>query len=147
MILASLLLLTVLTVIVAVALDELKLGIHRPDLYNPEREALIEAEWQLSQSAPHGSTSVDVTQATHRHIRSVLDWLEKAEDVQPQHRQRIVAVRERVAELEAADREAAANARHRVQLYQEIMKELEHLMAPYRPSPRPGRLDYGSEGG
>ena len=57
LIVVSLLLLTLIIVAAAELSNRLAPGIGRPDLYNPERDALIEADWQLSQSVPHGATS------------------------------------------------------------------------------------------
>jgi len=133
--LTSLLLITVATVTAAVLFDLLHLGISRPDLYNPEREALIEADWQLSQSVPHGPAAGSMTAPVHPRIDGVIDWLDKAQGVQTEHRQRIAALRNKVQELDAADRAVRADVTRREQIYREINGELKFLIDRYGDAP------------
>lgn len=140
----ALLLVTLATLTAAVAFDVLDLGTRRADLYNPERKALVEAEWQLSQAVPHGQDATSETTLTHRHIHTVLDWLDRAEAIQPRHRQRIAALREMVGELETADRAAQASAERRLHLYAEITAELKALLAPYQPASAAPGTDHRS---
>lgn len=134
-ILTSLILLTLITVAAALLFDVIDIGVPRPDLYNPGREALVEAQWQLAQTIPHGQTAPVEADQTHQHIRTVLDWLDTAQNVEPEHRQRIAALREMITKLEAADREAQASAQHRRQIYDQIVSELKTLIARYQETP------------
>ena len=126
------------TLSAAILFDVLGFGMRRPDLYNPEREALIEAQWQLAQSVPHGPSQTlqdEQTEATQRHIHTALGWLEKAAGVRADHRQRITTLRAEVEELEAADRAARASATHRARVYAQIAAELKTLIKRYKNTP------------
>jgi len=134
---ASLLLLTLMIVTAAEVFDLLAPGSGQSDLYNPERKALIEADWQLSQLVPHGPASDLQGAPIHRHIETVLDWLDRAEGVQSDHRQQITELRAKVRALEAADRTARASAAQRDQLYDEINHNLKALIDRYGDTSTP----------
>lgn len=133
--LTSLLLITLITVTAAIVFDLLHLGISRPDLYNPEREALIEADWQLSQSVPHGRAAGATNPPAHPHIDAVIDWLDKAEGVQSTHRDRIAELRSKVQQLDAAERAVQADVSRRERIYNEINSELKFLIDLYGDAP------------
>ena len=133
--LASLLLLSLVTVTTAFLFDLVNLGVRRTEMYNPEREALVEADWQLSQTMPHGPASITPVHRTERHIRKVLDWLDKAEGMQSEHRQRIAVLRDKVEALAAAERAVQSSSAHRDRLYDEISSELRFLIDRYGEGP------------
>lgn len=133
--LTSLLLVSLATVTTAVIFDLFHLGTKRPDLYNPEREALIEADWQLSQSVPHGPAAGGINTAAHPHIDAAIDWLDKAEGVQTEHRYRIAELRRKVRQLDVADRAVQADVSRRERIYNEINSELKFLIDLYGDAP------------
>ena len=126
-------LLIVLLVIAAAAFvfDLVDFEDQRPDLYNPGREALIEAEWQLRQSVPHGPSENDPSDLTAQQVYDILDELEKARDAEPAHRERIGRIRARVAMLQQVDREVHASTLRRTELYDSIVSEIDELLSQY----------------
>ena len=61
----------------AAAVDLNGLQIDRPDLYTPERQALIETEWQLSQAFAHEPAQLDTAPLIHQQVKAALDWLDR----------------------------------------------------------------------
>lgn len=120
---------------IALALEgtfDLKAG--REALYAPERRALIEAEWQLSQAFAHAAPSTAAV--SDEQLVTVQRWLHDASEEQPRDRARIAALQKEVDVLAALDREAHAIAQRRHQTYTRVIDELRSLSA-HLPQPPP----------
>ncbi|MCB1784909.1 MAG: hypothetical protein H6953_01135 [Chromatiaceae bacterium] len=128
----TLLLLVILFGTALLSFDILGIGSRRSELYAPGRQALVEAQWLLEQTIPHAETKPLERNLTHQHMKTVLDWLETAEDVQPEHRQRVATLRDMVSDLQAADSAAEASAKQRSRLYTRIVSELKSLIEQYK---------------
>ncbi|MCB1790107.1 MAG: hypothetical protein KDJ24_07395, partial [Gammaproteobacteria bacterium] len=107
---------------------------NQSELYDPGREALVEAEWRLAQAVPHGATGKMANYLTPQQVAEVLDKLDTARHADSAQRQRIDALRRMVTELEEADRAARASLERRTQLYERIVGEMDSLIEEYSGS-------------
>ena len=127
-------LLVILAASLAAAVDLNGLKIDRPDLYTPERQALIEAEWQLSQAFAHEPAQLDAAPLIHQQVKAALDWLDRASGADPTHHQRIAELQRQIMALEIADQQARASNAQRVQIYGRLLDELKTLATEYQNS-------------
>ena len=125
--LAALGLLVIVSVSLAAVFDFNGLAIARPNLYAPERQALIEAEWQLSRAFAHEPAQMDEPSLVRQQVRTALDWLDKASRADPAHYRRIADLQRQVRALEAADQAARANTEQLARIYDQVVAELKAL--------------------
>lgn len=137
LVLTSGLILTLVTGLLGFAFDIVDFGARQPDIYNPERGALVEAQWQLSQALPPASPEDKAKEARQR-IRNVKQSLKKAQREHPDDRSRIEYIRQLVDRLQAADAAARQQAAFRDDLYQTILKNLDQLIASPNHTSEPG---------
>jgi hypothetical protein len=130
--LSSGLILTVITGALGFGFEIYDLGSQHPDFYNPERGALVEARWELSQVSPPAQPA-DQARAAQQRIRSVERSLAKAQREHPEDKSHIEQIQHLVERLQAADRAAAREVGYRDDLYQTILDDLNRLIAsPHR---------------
>lgn len=99
-------------------------GHSRPDLYDPEHEALLEARWQLSLTVPQQQEENRAEYKNAEHFRTVHNLLDRALRADPTDRQKIEWLRKKLAQLEAADRAVRKNTEKRRKVYQQIEAEM-----------------------
>lgn len=130
---ATLLALIFTTLMLALAFRAIDPGISRHQLYNPERDALVEAQWQLAHAWPDGASTLDAR--IRSHIQRALLSLDQAQQDRPQRRQRIEHLRDLLEQLWHAEYQAQQQANARHALYQQIIKRLNALTGPTGAQP------------
>lgn len=129
LLIASLFAMVACSAALATLVLDLDAGRYRPDFYDSERSALVEAEWQLSRAIEHGRKPAAEDVAAQR-VGNVIDLLQKAQQGHPEHRRRLQHIHDMLDRLQAAEHEVHDLERRRIDLYRRIVDEIDNLIVP-----------------
>lgn len=124
--LASLILLGLIGLLILGLRDPAQL---KAQFYDPGRDALVEAQWELSHAIPHGNEA-KAEKPNKGHLQQVSELLAEARQAHPDRPQELMKVEQLLAQLKAQDQLVKQHEARRAELYQTIHAELHKLSQP-----------------